>query len=82
MHRDTFAEGKGLDILDCDNGKIRFHSTTKGKISRLYPKNGFTKRESDFLNRFEEGMVYTCGLDGLGWRIGYEMIGTLHNILA
>jgi hypothetical protein len=45
-------------------------------------KNGFTKRETPFLNRFEGGMLYTCGLDSVGGREGYELHGTLHNIPA
>ncbi|MBQ9760523.1 MAG: DUF4432 family protein, partial [Clostridia bacterium] len=42
----------------------------------------FTKRELHFLNRFEGGMLYTCGLDSVGGRDGYELHGTLHNTPA
>ena len=45
-------------------------------------KNGFTKRETHFLNRFEGGMLYTCGLDSVGGREGYELHGTFHHIPA
>ena len=45
-------------------------------------KNGFTKREIPFLNRFEGGMLYTCGLDSVGGREGYELHGTFHNTPA
>lgn len=91
----TLTEGreKGLDVLDCDNGKIRFllNVSKACDIMQLYhegqnmsfiSKNGFTKRAIPFLNRFEGGMLYTCGLDSVGGRDGYELHGTLHNIPA
>lgn len=95
IRRYTLTEGgeKGLDVLDCDNGKIRFLLNV-GKacdIMQLYhegqnmsfvSKNGFIKREISFLKRFEGGMLYTCGLDSIGSRDGYELHGTLHNIPA
>lgn len=86
----TLTEGreKGLDILDCDNGKIRFllNVSKACDIMQLYhegqnmsfvSKNGFTKREIPFLNRFEGGMLYTCGLDSVGGRDGYELHGNI-----
>ena len=83
----------GLEVLDCDNGKLRFllNVTKACDIMQLYhegqnvsflSKNGFTKREIPFLNRFEGGMVYTCGLDNAGRREGYEMHGSFHNTPA
>ena len=89
----TEGRGKGLDVLDCDNGKIRFllNVSKACDIMQLYhegqnmsfvSKNGFTKREIPFLRRFEGGMLYTCGLDSVGGREGYELHGTLHNIPA
>ena len=89
----TEGRGKGLDVLDCDNGKIRFllNVSKACDIMQLYhegqnmsfvSKNGFTKREIPFLKRFEGGMLYTCGLDSVGGREGYELHGTLHNIPA
>ena len=89
----TEGRGKGLDVLDCDNGKIRFllNVSKACDIMQLYhegqnmsfvSKNGFTKREMPFLRRFEGGMLYTCGLDSVGGREGYELHGTLHNIPA
>ncbi len=89
----TAGREKGLEILDCDNGKIRFllNLSKACDIMQIYhegqnvsfiSKNGFTSREIPFLNRFEGGMVYTCGLDSLGRREGYELHGTLHNIPA
>ena len=95
VRRYTITEGKesGLDVIDCDNGKIRFllNLSKACDIMQLYhegqnvsfiSKNGFTNRETDFMNRFEGGMVYTCGLDSLGRRTGYEMHGTFHDIPA
>jgi len=95
LRRYTLTEGvgKGLDIIDCDNGNVRFllNVSKACDIMQLYhegqnmsfvSKNGFTKRETPFLNRFEGGMLYTCGLDSVGGREGYELHGTLHNIPA
>lgn len=95
IRRYTLTEGigKGLEVLDCDNGKIRFllNVSKACDIMQLYhegqnmsfvSKNGFTKREIPFLNRFEGGMLYTCGLDSVGGREGFELHGTLHNIPA
>ena len=95
LRRYTLTEGreKGLDVLDCDNGKIRFllNVSKACDIMQLYhegqnmsfiSKNGFTKREIPFLNRFEGGMLYTCGLDSVGGREGYELHGTFHNTPA
>lgn len=95
LRRYTLTEGreKGLEILDCDNGNIRFllNLNKACDIMQLYhegqnmsfvSKNGFTQRKSHFLNRFEGGMLYTCGLDSVGGREGYELHGTVHNIPA
>ena len=95
IRRYTLTEGreKGLDVLDCDNGKIRFllNVSKACDIMQLYhegqnmsfiSKNGFTKRETPFLRRFEGGMLYNCGLDSVGGRDGFELHGTLHNIPA
>ncbi len=89
----TQGQAKGLDVIDCDNGKIRFlvNVSKACDIMQLYhegqnisfiSKNGFTNRETDFLSRFEGGMVYTCGLDNLGRRENYQMHGTFHNTPA
>ncbi len=95
IRRYTLTEGreKDLDVLDCDNGKIRFlvNVSKACDVMQLYhegqnvsfvSKNGFTKREIHFLNRFEGGMLYTCGLDSVGGREGFELHGTLHNTPA
>lgn len=41
-------------------------------------KNAFVAGDMPFLNRFEGGMLYTCGLDNAGRRDGYVMHGSLH----
>lgn len=95
LRRYTLTEGraKGLDVLDCDNGKIRFllNLSKALDVMQLYhegqnvsflSKNAFDGRNVDFLNRFEGGMLYTCGLDSVGGRDGFELHGTHHNIPA
>lgn len=95
LRRYTLSEGKGkgLDVIDCDNGKIRFllNASKALDVMQLYhegqntsfvSKNGFTKREIPFSNRFEGGMLYACGLDSVGGREGYALHGTFHNIPA
>ena len=92
VRRYELTEGRerGLRVIDCDNGKIRFllDESKALDVMQLYhegqnvsflSKNAFTSREVNFLNRFEGGMVYTCGLDSVGGREGYELHGTLHN---
>lgn len=89
----TEGRGVGLDVIDCDNGKLRFLlNVTKGlDVMQLYhkgenvsflSKNAFSARETGFLSRFEGGMLYTCGLDSVGGREGYELHGTYHNMTA
>lgn len=95
LRRYTLTEGRasGLDVIDCDNGKMRFliNVSRACDIMQMYhegenlsfiSKNGFEKRELPFARRFEGGMLYTCGLDSLGARTGFEIHGTLHNIPA
>ncbi len=95
MHRYTMTEGeeKGLDIIDCDNGKIRFQLNVskaldiaqmwhEGQNVSFISKNGITARETPFASRFEGGMVYTCGLDSIGNRAGFELHGSHHNTPA
>ena len=95
LRRYTLSEGagRGLDVIDCDNGRLRFliNVSKACDIMQLYhegqnmsfvSKNGFTGREIPFLNRFEGGMIYTCGLDSVGGREGYELHGTFHNTPA
>ena len=97
LRRYTYTAGKehGIDVIDCDNGKIRFLlNVTKaldvmqlfheGQNMSFLSKNAFTAREIDFSNRFEGGMLYTCGLDSVGRRedTDIELHGTFHNNYA
>ena len=95
VRRYTLSEGrgKGLDVIDCDNGKIRFlvNLTKAMDIPQLWhegqnmsfiSKNAPEARSVDFLRRFEGGMIYTCGLDSVGGRDGFELHGNLHNTPA
>ena len=95
VRRYTLSEGKqkGLEVIDCDNGTIRFLLNVsrgldvmqlyhKGQNVSFVSKNGFVAQEVPFLNRFEGGMVYTCGLDSVGGREGFELHGTYHKIPA
>ena len=89
----TDGRGKGLDVIDCDNGKIRFllnvsHALDvmqlyhKGQNVSFISKNAFTDKEWDFVRRFEGGMLYTCGLDSLGRREGHTLHGNFHTTPA
>ena len=89
----TEGEGKGLDVIDCCNGKLRFlvNINKACDIMQMYhlgenvsfvSKNGFTARELPFSKRFEGGMLYTCGLDSLDDREGFETHGGFHNTPA
>lgn len=95
LRRYEYTEGqeRGLRVLDCDNGKLRFllNESKALDVMQLYhrgqnisfiSKNGFTVRETPFANRFEGGMLYTCGLDCVGGRDRYELHGTHHNTPA
>ena len=85
----TSGKEAGLNVIDCNNGVIRFLlNESKGlDVMQLYhngmnvsfvSKNAFTADTKPFINRFEGGMLYTCGLDNLGDHQGYEMHGTYH----
>lgn len=85
----TSGRGTGLDVIDCDNGKIRFllcpsrgldiiQLWHRGENVSFISKNGFVNEKVPFLERFEGGMLYTCGLDNLGMREGFEQHGTYH----
>ena len=84
---------QGLQITDCVNGKLRFLLNEskaldvmqiyfEGENASFVSKNGFMSRELPFLKRFEGGMVYTCGLDGVGGVEGVEIHGSLHSTPA
>ncbi len=95
LRRYTVTEGreKGLDVIDCDTGIIRFLLNVnkacdimqlyhKGQNVTFVSKNGFMQKDLPFGNRFEGGMLYTCGLDCVGARDGFELHGTFHTTPA
>ncbi len=95
IRRFTLNEGKeaGLKIVEVNNGKLRFllNESKALDMSQLWhngtnisflSKNGLTAANLPFSRRFEGGMLYTCGLDSVGAREGYDLHGTLHNLPA
>ena len=95
IHRYELTEGaeRGLRVLDCDNGRLRFLLNESkaldvmqlchmGQNVSFLSKNAFTAREVPFSGRFEGGMLYTCGLDSVGAREGFELHGSHHNTPA
>lgn len=95
IRRYTVTEGreKGLDVIDCDNGCLRFLLNVskacdimqlyhKGQNMTFVSKNGFMQKDLPFGNRFEGGMLYTCGLESVGDRDGFEPHGTIHTTPA
>lgn len=95
IRRYTLSEGKenGLRIIELNNGILRvllneskgldiMQVWHKGVNMSFVSKNGFTARELPFLKRFEGGMLYTCGLDSIGGREGFELHGSFHNTPA
>lgn len=95
VRRYTLTEGKesGLKVVEVNNGVLRFllNESKALDIMQLWHagvnisfvcKNGFTSREIPFVRRFEGGMLYTCGLDSVGTRAGFEQHGALHNTPA
>ena len=95
IRRYEMTEGteRGLRVLDCDNGRLRFllNESKALDVMQLYhmgqnvsflSKNAFTAREVPFSGRFEGGMLYTCGLDSVGAREGFELHGSHHNTPA
>ena len=92
-YRITTGRETGLEVIDCDNGKIRFLLNVskacdmmqlyhQGQNMTFVSKNGFIQRELPFAKRFEGGMLYTCGLDSAGEREGFEEHGSFHNTPA
>ena len=85
IRRYTLCDGRenGLRVTELDNGTLRvllneskgldiMQVWHKGVNMSFVSKNGFTAGEWPFLNRFEGGMLYTCGLDSIGDREGFE----------
>lgn len=95
LRRYVLSEGKerGVEVIDCDNGKMRFllNVTKALDIMQIYheganvsfiSKNGFSASSQAFSKRFEGGALYTCGLDGVGSVENVELHGSFHNIPA
>ena len=91
LRRYTLTEGEaaGLDVIDCDNGKLRFLLNVsraldmmqlyhEGRNLSYVSKSGFNASTGVFARRYEGGMFYTCGLDSIGDRTGYPVHGSLH----
>lgn len=87
------GEEDGLKVVECNSGKLRFLLNESkaldimqifynGENTSFVSKNGFSARETDFINRFEGGALYTCGLDAAGEVAGKKIHGRLHNIPA
>ncbi len=95
LRRYVLTEGKerGVEVIDCDNGKLRFLLNVskaldimqiyhEGENVSFISKNGFSTSDKAFVKRFEGGALYTCGLDGVGSVENVELHGTFHNIPA
>ena len=95
IRRYTLTEGQenGLRVVEMDNGVLRvllneskaldvMQIFYRGENISFVSKNGFMARELPFINRFEGGMIYTCGFDSIGGREGFELHGTHHSTPA
>lgn len=95
VRRYTLTEGRerGLKIVEVDNGKLRFLLNEskaldiaqlwhEGENASFVSKIGLSASEEPFVNRFEGGMLYTCGLESVGDREGFDLHGSLHNTPA
>lgn len=93
--RYTLTEGResGLKVIEVNNGKLRFllNESKALDVMQLWHdninvafvcKNGFCADDRSFENRFEGGMLYTCGIENIGARAGLLTHGSLHNIPA
>ncbi len=91
IRRYTLTDSKenGIKVVELDNGLLRvLLNESKGlDIMQLFhngvnisfvSRNGFTARDIGFMNRFEGGMLYTCGFDSIGDRDGFEVHGSYH----
>ena len=92
----TFTNGKakGKDVVLVHNGglEVMFSKTNaldviyvkfNGVNISLLTKNGINEKSAPFLNKFEAGFLYTCGLDNIGGCVeNAPMHGSLHSIPA
>ena len=95
IRRYTLTDGaeNGLKVIELNSGDLRvllneskaldvMQVWHKGVNISFISKNGFTARELPFIKRFEGGMIYTCGLDSMGRREGFDLHGSFHNTPA
>lgn len=95
VRRYVLTEGKaaGLKVTEVYNGNLRFMLNEskaldimqlwyKGENVSFLSKNGFSTKNEGFSERFEGGMIYTCGLDSIGAREGFAVHGSIHNTPA
>lgn len=93
VNRVTCRDGKqkGMDLIYIHNGVLDIilneskaldiaQLKYKGENVSFISKNGLVSQSEPFLNAFNGGMLYTCGLDSVGSREGYPLHGTFHNI--
>jgi len=89
----TEGRGAGLKLIEVSNGVLDFtlneskaldiaKLSHKGMNLSFISKNGLVSGNTDFSRAFNGGMLYTCGLDSVGAREGYDIHGTFHNIPA
>lgn len=85
----TGAKEDGLRIVEIFNGRLRIllNESRALDIAQMFDgptnlsflsKNGLVSEDLPFEARFEGGMLYTCGLDSVGARNGFELHGTHH----
>ena len=92
VRRYLLTDGKeaGVKVVELNNGIIRLMLNESKALDLMQlwhegcnisfvTKNGFSTDSGNFLSRFEGGMIYTCGLDSVGGREGFELHGSLHN---
>jgi len=95
VKRLAYTDGaeKGLEILQISNGALDFEILLdkcmdlgqlrhKGTNISFVSKNGFVCRPAPYQKKFCGGMLYTCGLDGIGQRAGFDVHGSIHGTPA
>lgn len=79
----------GIDIMEISNGILHvtlnvshaldiYQILYRGENISFLSKNGLNAKEGRFVERFEGGMLYTCGLDAIGDRSGHMQHGMFH----
>lgn len=79
----------GIDIIELSNGILHvtlnvsraldiYQILYHGKNVSFLSKNGLNNKTGAFSERFEGGMLYTCGLDAIGNKENHTQHGQLH----